>query len=65
MIERKLTDGGMIEYRDGRHLHRPNGPARIWENGSQAWWFYGDWHRYYGPHTSWGDNWYIHGKQVK
>jgi hypothetical protein len=47
------------------YFHRPNGPAVYYHvNERWAWWLYGNWHRYYGAHDTFG-GWRIHGKKIK
>lgn len=67
MIER-IEFSSRIDYELDGKLHRPNGPARIWDariwGVCEAWALYGNWHRYYGPGDSVG-SWYMHGVCVK
>ena len=51
-------------YKDGE-LHREDGPATIYADGSQYWHKEGEIHRDYGPAVIWPDGieyWYKYGK---
>ena len=54
-------------YRDGDgRLHREDGPAIRWSDGSEFWHFDNQPHRINGPAISYNDGgtyWYIHGKR--
>lgn len=56
---KKIDDEGTIMFELNGMLHRPNGPAIIWNDGDWGWNLFGLWHRYYGPRDESGD-WYIH-----
>ncbi len=49
----KLTFGidkyGTKTWRLNGELHNLNGPARVWEDGSEEYWINGDFHRIDGP----------------
>ena len=45
-------------------LHKVNGPARVWPNGSWVWALNGNPHRYYGPNHSTG-SWKLNGVFIK
>ena len=46
MIIHKLTFEDTTEYRtESDKLHREDGPARIYNNGDETWWFNGKRHR--------------------
>ena len=50
-----------IEYRNEKgQLHREDGPAREWDNGSKEWCINGKLHREDGPAVEWhgGDKWW-------
>ncbi len=43
-------------------IHRTDGPAVEWDDGSKQWWINGSKHREDGPAIEWGDGdkwWYI------
>jgi hypothetical protein len=62
-LERVDDNNSTIYWIDGK-IHRPNGPAIIWNRRRQwAWWLFGDAHRYYGPQNQGGD-WCIRGRWV-
>ena len=64
MNEEINYDGSQTTYcRDGE-LHRANGPASIWDDGVEAWYLFGEYHRYYGPQDI-DDSWWLHGEQIK
>ena len=59
-------DQDSAEWRDsyGR-LHRLDGPAVIYANGTRMWYIDGDLHRSDGPAVEWADGdreWYVHGE---
>ena len=54
---------GYTKNEDGQ-LHKKNGPARLWNDKSWEWLLNGEYHRYYGPHDSYG-NWWIHNRIIK
>jgi hypothetical protein len=64
MLIHKVDDRGNIRYELNGLLHRANGPAVEWVNGSWAWYLKGVGHRYYGPAWS-NDRWNIRGGHVK
>jgi len=48
-------------------LHREDGPAVIWANGSEFWYKNGDLHREDGPAVIWASgckSWYLHDKKL-
>lgn len=46
--------------------HRANGPAILYGNSVDWYWFLDDAdHRYYGSCCSWKEYWFIHGRFVK
>ena len=49
LITRTVDDVGNIRYRYQGKLHRLDGPAVIYKNGSKAWYQYGKRHRKDGP----------------
>lgn len=44
--------------------HKPNGPAKEWDDGDWGWWLYGRAHRYYGQAFNNGA-WINHGEHIK
>ena len=56
-----------IEYKDSSgDLHREDGPAIIWADGTQVWWINGNHHREDGPaviYASGTQVWWINGKR--
>jgi len=57
-----------IEWLDEQDLlHRTDGPAREWKDGSKEWWINGQLHREDGPAIEWNDGykvWYINGEPL-
>lgn len=55
------------EFLDDNHkLHRDNGPALIWNDGSVEWWQHGRRHRVGAPaliYTNGAEEWWINGKR--
>lgn len=50
-------------YNDEDLLHREDGPARIWDDGSKVWFINGQKHRVDGPAIEWSDGeeaWFQH-----
>ena len=48
-------------------LHRTDGPALIWPNGTQRWYIHGKLHRTDGPAIDYGNgdkSYYIHGNRL-
>jgi hypothetical protein len=60
----KTHSGYCTDYRKDKKLHRTDGPARMYSNGS-IWWLNGKLHRYYGSHRTDFDIWIIHNVRVK
>jgi hypothetical protein len=57
-------DNCCLWYDADAKLHRDDGPAQDWTNGSQGWWQHGQLHRVDGPaitHPSGQREWYQHG----
>jgi hypothetical protein len=53
-IKKEFKD--RIEYQNEQGLlHRLDGPARIWHDGSQSWWINDNLHREDGPAREWND----------
>ena len=61
------SDGSTSSNLDGsKLLHRVDGPAMEWNNGSKEWWLNGKRHRVDGSAIEWdnGDKeWYLNGKR--
>lgn len=67
----RFTDGeGNEEWRNSKNqLHREDGPAMVWADGTRKWYYNGVLHREDGPAIEWGstrsgreDAWYIDGE---
>jgi hypothetical protein len=63
---RETDNEGTITYRRRTDvlLHREDGPAVIWDNGTKEWWIDGRRHREDGPAIEWSNNtkeWYQNG----
>ena len=63
----KDENGSKFYYRDEKMttLHKEDGPAMIWEDGTKAWYRDGVLHREDGPAVEYADgnrSWYHHGK---
>ena len=61
-------NGVLLHYKNGR-VHREDGPAKIWPDGTMEWWFNGEIHNEDGPSaiheyiqtTPLKYTWHIHG----
>ena len=53
-----------VRYQRDGELHRPNGPAISWPDGSWSWALNDRVHRYYGPAGS-STIWVLYGSRVK
>jgi len=56
-----------VEHTLNGKLHRTNGPARIWDNGTKSWFINGSLHREHGPAVILSNGtkyWFINGKQL-
>ena len=65
-ITQKIVTPEKTEYRKGGKLHRNNGPAIIYADGSKEWWLNGERHRKGGPaivHADGTERYFIHGAQ--
>jgi hypothetical protein len=54
-----------VEWRLNGGLHREDGPAREWADGSREWWLNGLQHRTDGPAVEYADgdrSWYLNGQ---
>ena len=47
----KDTEGNIFYYKDKEKQirHRADGPAKVWKNGDEEWWYDGKLHREDGP----------------
>jgi hypothetical protein len=63
-IKKEYKD--MIEYLNEQgDLHREDGPAREFKDGTREWWFNGERHREDGPAFEWSDGsktWWLNGQ---
>lgn len=58
-------DGNRFWYNAKSQLHREDGPAVEWSNGTKGWFINGGLHREDGPACEWADgtkSWYMNGK---
>ena len=56
--------GTILYYNENDEVHRVNGPAVIWFNGTEGWYQNDKKHRLDGPAVIWDDgakSWYING----
>ncbi len=63
------NEEGTFYYKDAEMtiLHREDGPASEYANGSKSWWFYGRLHREDGPafvRINGTKSWFLNGKEV-
>lgn len=60
------SDSGDIVFKNKNgELHREDGPAVMWENGTKEWWIHDQLHREDGPAIEWADGskeWCIHNR---
>lgn len=64
-LTRTKTWNYKVQYRLNEDLHRLNGPASIWNDGSIGWYLFGKLHRDGGPayiNSAGHMDWYQHGK---
>jgi hypothetical protein len=69
LIQRRVDERGNVFYedRDGR-LHRIDGPASEWLDGTKFWFRHGKLHRDNGAAVEWGHGgkeWWIEGKRFR
>ena len=63
-------DGGKVWYLPSKgkdHIHRLDGPAVEWEDGSKAWWVDNKIHRLDGPAVEFEEgstHWWLNGKHL-
>ena len=58
-------EDNIIWRNSSRKLHRLDGPALEWADGTKVWWVNGKRHRLDGPALEWADGskeWYVDGK---
>ena len=66
-IDRPEFGADTKEWRSDGKLHRIDGPAVIWANGTQEWFIDGLRHRTNGPAMIWDDGkqgWFVNGKNI-
>jgi hypothetical protein len=66
IIQQYQLSAGTIYYTENDSLHRKDGPAIVWENGSQEWFINGVRHRTNGPAYTYTDRyqgWCIKGRR--
>jgi len=67
-IVRTVDQSGTITYTKDGKLHREDGPAVIYYDGSQCWYKDGKCHRKNGPAVIYSDGslfWFKYGKEIK
>jgi hypothetical protein len=64
MTIRIIHNDYSVDYYHYDVIHRTNGPARKWNDGVEAWFLFGEYHRYYGPQDVDG-SWWLHGNLIK
>lgn len=65
--EFSIASSGIKEWRLDKQLHREDGPAVEWPDGSKEWYWNGQRHREDGPAIEWGDGskmWYLNDVRV-
>ena len=66
MAKRRYHRVGMVRWIDDKgHYHRLDGPAVVWDHGSQYWYRHGRAHFAYGPADLWSSGtlvWYENGR---
>jgi len=67
-VYRVTVTPNKTEWRnENGQLHRLDGPAREWANGTKSWWQNGQYHRLDGPameHLDGTKHWYINGHRL-
>jgi hypothetical protein len=67
-VKREVDDYGNIRYFNSKRvLHRTDGPAFEYKNGSRVWYINGKYHRLDGPAAEWANGqkfWYILNKHM-
>lgn len=65
-VTKTISPYGIIEYRnEAGLLHREDGPAKIYQDGTQTWWLNGQLHREDGPAAIYPDgsqSWWLNGE---
>lgn len=68
MPTKVVSVDGTTTYRDSAgELHREDGAAVGYADGSKSWYLHGEYHREDGPAVVWTDGykyWYLHGVEV-
>lgn len=62
-----IESDGAREWRLNGYLHRTDGPAVEWTNGTCEWYVHGQRHRTDGPALEWADggrDWYVNGREL-
>jgi hypothetical protein len=65
-MNNKIEAGNKFWCNDKGQLHREDGPAIVWEDGSKEWWINDELHRLDGPAIEYSNGtkcWYINGKR--
>ena len=64
-ITKHVDDRGVVRWFHDDQLHRTDGPAVVWGNGTHQWYYHGKFHREDGPAITYScgtRKWYSHGK---
>ena len=68
MITKDIDDYGTVRYYNEQgQLHREDGPARVYADGTKSWYINGKRHREDGPAVEWSDGdkeWYLNEQQI-
>jgi hypothetical protein len=62
--ERTKGDNGYVYVVNDKY-HRANGPALNFDDRDWSWWLHNRLHRYYGSAISKGEQWHLHGREIK
>ena len=58
MAKRRYDRDGTVRWLDDEDWsHRLDGPAVVWDNGTQFWYRYGLYHFAHGPSDLWANGW--------
>ena len=67
-MKKKNALQDIVYYKDdGIQIHRENGPAIIWKDGSTFWYLNDQCHRIDGPAAEYSNGvklWFIHGEEI-
>ena len=56
-VDVTIDDAGIVRHNDANgKLHNPYGPAKIYSDGSNAYYIHGELHRTDGPAVIWSDD---------